>query len=308
MVSGEVFDIRRYSVNDGPGIRTAVFFKGCPARCVWCHNPESQEFGREIMHWPSRCTGCGACASVCPEHAIRIEGGRPTAAPEVCRACIAAGRAECIAICPAQARTLAGGSISAAEVMAEIERDTAFYDQSGGGATFTGGEPLAQPEFLCALLEECRRLDVHSVVDTSGIADADVIRDIALLVDLWLFDVKIADPAKHNAFVGCSNQAALRNLRFLAAGGSRVWVRVPVIPGINDGSEDLAGLAGLLTSLGGRRPERVELLPYHRVGVEKYARLGRDYALGDVPQAGAERIERAARALRDLGVDVRTGG
>lgn len=262
-----------------------------------------------MMHWPSRCIGCGACASVCPEHAIRMEDGRPVtawgprAACDACAACIA-----CVEACPTGARTLVGRNVDVEDVMAEVERDTAFYDQSRGGVTFTGGEPLAQPEFLRTLLEECRRCDVHSAVDTSGLAGAALVEAIAPLVDLWLFDVKIVDPAKHLALVGCPNQPALGNLKLLAGRGSRIWVRVPVVPGINDGRDDLRGLAELLTSLGGRRPERVELLPYHRTGVEKYARLGREYALEGVAQAGAEHVESVACELRDLGVDVQTGG
>jgi len=192
--------------------------------------------------------------------------------------------------------------------MGEIERDRAFYDQSGGGVTFTGGEPLAQPGFLRALLDECRQSDVHSAVDTSGIADARVVAAMADLVDLWLFDVKVVNPDKHMMLVGCSNQPALENLRSLARLGSRIWARVPLIPGINDSPDDLRGLAGLLTSLTGGQPEQVDLLPYHLSGVDKYARLGREYALEGVAQADVECVESVASQLRHMGLDVRTSG
>lgn len=267
------------------------------------------------MYWPSRCVACGACVEACPERAIRMEDGRPVVACGLCdvnvdgSAC--AVGAACVEVCPAEARTIVGRTVSVADVMAEIERDRAFYDQSGGGVTFTGGEPLAQPEFLRALLEECRRHDVHSAVDTSGIVGARVMESIAPLVDLWLFDVKIVDPARHMLLVGCSNQPVLDNLRFLAGRGSRIRVRVPLVPGINDGPDDLCDLARLLASLPGVRsggPRQVDLLPYHRSGIEKYARLGREYTLEGVEQAGAEYVESIAGELRSMGLDVRTGG
>ncbi|MEW6106742.1 MAG: glycyl-radical enzyme activating protein [Bacillota bacterium] len=303
MRSGFVFDIRRYSVHDGPGIRTTVFFKGCPARCAWCHNPESQEPGPEVMFWQRRCASCGACAAACPAGAIRMVNGYPVTSRETCSAC-----GSCVRACRFDARTMVGRAMSVDEVMRELERDRIFYDESGGGATFSGGEPLAQPEFLEDLLAACRVVDIHTAVDTSGIARFELVEKLAPLVDVWLYDIKTVHPALHMKTVGCPNDEVLRNLRLLAAKEARIILRVPVIPGVNDDNESLAQLADLILSLGGRRPERLDLLPYHKIGVDKYLRLGRTYGLQATEEPNKQHIEDIASFFRTLGLEVKIGG
>lgn len=303
MRSGFVFDIRRYSVHDGPGIRTTVFFKGCPARCAWCHNPESQEPGPEVMFWQRRCASCGACAAACPAGAINMVNGYPVTSRETCSAC-----GSCVRACRFDARTMVGRAVSVDDVMRELERDRIFYDESGGGATFSGGEPLAQPEFLESLLTACRAADIHTAVDTSGIARLELVGRLAPLVDVWLYDIKAVDPALHLQAVGCPNDEVLRNLRFLAAEGARVILRVPVIPGINDDEESLARLADFISSLDGRRPERLDLLPYHKIGVDKYPRLGRTYGLETMGEPDPQHIDHIAGFFRTLGLEVKIGG
>lgn len=303
MTYGSIFDIRRYSIHDGPGIRTAVFLKGCPATCLWCHNPEGQSFEQEVMHWPGKCTGCGLCSLICPEGALSMEHGRPVMASQACTGC-----GKCVEVCPTRARSIVGREMSVPEVMNEVELDRAFFDESGGGVTFTGGEPLAQPEFLYELAETCRDLEIHTAVDTSGLAGPRVIEQLAPLVDLWLYDVKTVDCDSHISAVGCANELPISNLRWLVNQGRDVMLRIPLIPGFNDDDGSLAGFVGLLESLDWKRPAQVAILPYHRLGNEKYARLGRRYRMGEVGEPGGDDIDRARRVFESAGIGVRIGG
>ena len=294
LVGGRVFDVQRYSVHDGPGIRTTVFLKGCPARCPWCHNPESQSFSPEVLVVETRCISCGSCARVCPR-------GAPRAGSPLCTACGA-----CVEACPSGARRLAGRETTVKELMEEILRDRVFYDESGGGVTVSGGEPLAQPEFLAALLAACRAASLHSAVDTCGFAPRERLLALVPLVDLFLFDVKLVDDARHRALTGLPAAPILDNLRALAAAGARLWIRVPVIPGLTDDAADVAATAALLAGLPGIG--KVCLLPYHATGARKSARLGRSYPLDELAPPGADRLECLAALFRRRGLLVQIGG
>jgi pyruvate formate lyase activating enzyme len=298
LTAGIVFDIRRFSIHDGPGIRTTVFLKGCPLECAWCHNPESQAADPELIMRPNRCLRCGACVEACPEDAIRLGADGPITDLARCERC-----GLCTDACFSGARELAGRELTAAQVMAEIERDRPFYDESGGGATFSGGEPLLQPEFLLELLQTCRAGEIATALDTCGYAPYAVLDRIRPYVDLFLYDIKTLDDRKHRALTGVSNELIVRNLQALGKRGARIIVRVPVIPGINDGARELRAVGALVATL--PSVVRVELLPYHRIGVEKYGRIAREYSLPELRPPSQEQMAALAQILQqDSGLPV----
>ena len=289
--SGRVFNIQRFSVHDGPGIRTTVFLKGCPARCPWCHNPESQSPHPELMTFPERCVSCGTCREVCPSGTD----------PARCTACGA-----CAAECPAEARQLAGTTMRASEVIDILVRDRVFYEESGGGVTFSGGEPFAQSAFLRALLEGAKAAGLATALDTCGFTSRTLLLDIAPLVDIFLYDVKVLDPARHRDVVGVPLEPILRNLDALGTARAVVWLRLPIVPAFTDDEVALARLARDLAINPAIR--QVHLLPYHAAGTGKFRRLRRAYALDGVAPPSAERMDALAAIFRAQGMDARVGG
>jgi pyruvate formate lyase activating enzyme len=296
---GLVFDIRRYCVHDGPGIRTTVFFKGCPLSCWWCHNPEGRSQSPSLMFFPDRCLQCGECVSVCPHNAIVDVNG----SLETDSQCVACGT--CVPVCAADARQIAGRWMTVREVMQQIEKDLVFYDESFGGVTFSGGEPLYQPAFLHALLDACAERQLHTVVETCGYAHRDLLLTLSKKVDVFYYDLKIIDSEKHRKYVGVPNNEIVGNLEALAEQGNSVVVRIPVIPGINDDPGEIQGMARLLQR---SQLHKVHLLPYHRAGTGKYARLHMPYLLGDVEAASSESIQSIAQQLEQSGFLVSIGG
>ena len=296
---GLVFNIMRFSVHDGPGIRTTVFLKGCPLRCWWCHNPEGLLPLPEVIYFEDRCIRCGDCIRACPEEAIRLKG-RVIDDPSLCKRC-----GECTEACSTGARQMAGRWMSVPDVVAEAVKDEVFFDESGGGVTISGGEPLMQAAFVGQLLAAFRAYGIHTALDTCGLAEPDVVRRVSERVDLFLYDLKLMDCEKHQRVTGVKNNLILDNLRTLAEIGSKVIVRVPIIPGVNDEDSDIAAMSLFLNRVGLRH---IDLLPYHRIGRDKYDRLHLRYRVEGITPPTPERIEAIAARLTQDGFSVHVGG
>jgi pyruvate formate lyase activating enzyme len=295
--TGIIFDIKKYAINDGPGIRTTVFFQGCPLSCWWCHNPESQPRKPALMYRTNRCVLCGECVEVCPQNGIQINGSAETDRAK-CDAC-----GTCAETCYHGAREISGKEMSIPDVMKEIERDIPFYDQSDGGVTFSGGEPLMQRSFLLELLRACQAQEIHTVVDTSGYASWEALESIRSYVDLFLYDLKFMDDERHIKYTGVSNKLVLDNLRRLTQSGTQVYVRIPLIPGINDDEENLRQSGEFLASL--PNISGVELMGYHDIAAAKYEALGMAYQLNGTKPPTAEHKQRTAKKLEGFGLNVK---
>ena len=295
---GLIFDIQRFSIHDGPGIRTVVFLKGCPLRCAWCANPESQRAEPEVADFADSCIGCGDCVAECPRGAIRdATGGGGLHRPfEIDRSeCDDCGR--CADVCMPEAKRLIGRQLTVDEVMADVRKDMAFYRSSGGGVTLSGGEPLSQPAFTRAILAACRRAGIPTALETCGLAAFDDLASVCALADDIYFDVKLLDDEAHRRWTGVSNERILENLRRLGECETRVVVRSPLIPGCNGGERDVRSLARLCAEL--PQVRALELLPYHSLGEHKYQCLQRDYSLTGVPAQRSEDVDRLLAAAHE---------
>lgn len=296
-VKGLIFDIQRFCVHDGPGIRTTVFMKGCPLRCAWCHNPESQSSHRELFFTSQLCIGCRQCEETCPLHAGRQALARRASGSSECQLCF-----RCAEACPAGAIEGVGREMSVQEVMKELEKDRIFYEESGGGITVSGGEPMAQPAFTHALLHACTTGHLSTCVETSGFGSWDVFERSLPLVDLFLWDLKETDPDRHRLWTGIPLDPILRNLRSVDRLGARSHLRCVLVHGANMRPDHLQGIVEIYHGL--QHCEGIELLAYHELGASKQARLGlcRQETGWRVPSQ--EDMEAAKRVLQEAGCQV----
>jgi pyruvate formate lyase activating enzyme len=296
MTSGMIFDVKRYAIHDGPGIRTAVFFKGCPLECWWCHNPEGQRAEAQLIFRENRCKAAKACLAACPRGAISWDGKSITHW-DACDNC-----GKCAEVCFSGAREIVGREISVEQLMAEIERDIPFYDQSGGGVTFTGGEPMQQITFLEQALSACKDKQIHTTVDTCGYSSWENFWAILPKVDLFLYDVKLMDAEKHIKYTSVPNKLILENLKKLSSEGANIIVRIPLIPEVNDDEENLENSASFLKGL--PKLLGIELMPYHEIGVAKYQALGMSFHREELSPPTEEQVLKVGNMFKDRNLPV----
>ena len=289
-VKGLIFNIQGYSVQDGPGIRTTVFLKGCPLKCQWCSNAESQASFPELAFIRKLCTLCGRCVKACPEEAISIDGSDVRVERNLCTCC-----GKCIEVCHPTALKIWGEEISVGEALQEVEKDRPFYKNSGGGVTLSGGEPLNQPGFTLAFLQRCHEIGLDTCLDTCGFVDPHILEKALKYTDLVLYDLKHMDSVIHQRLTGVPNQLILDNAKLIADKGIPMIMRVPLVPGLNDSAENISSIAAFTRNL--KSVHQIDLLPYHRFGISKYEALGHPYALSSLQSPGKEDVEKAKHII-----------
>lgn len=303
MNPGLIFDIKRYSINDGPGIRITIFFKGCPLACAWCHNPESQSGKVQKLYSANKCIGCNSCVDACPENALHLDPEKGIITDfEKCNLC-----GSCARVCPTHAMELCGQVMTTGQVMQEILRETLVMDTSGGGVTFSGGEPLMHPEQLIELLKRCGSEGIHRAVDTSGFASPETLLRVAQHTDLFLYDLKHMDSAIHKQYTGVGNERILQNLVLLSENGKRVQIRIPLVEGVNADEEHLHAMAAFISSLPGETPP-VHVLPYHAIAERKYEKLGGVYSHGNMREPDNQKLELCRLIFSGYNLELIIGG
>jgi pyruvate formate lyase activating enzyme len=300
--SAVVFDLQKFSVHDGPGIRTLIFFKGCPLRCAWCSNPESQSAKPEMVFFPNDCIGCLNCMAACEHGACRVdENGGLRFDHSLCIDCGA-----CVETCYAGARVLLGRSATVEDVLCEVRKDLVFYRNSGGGVTLGGGEPAVWSRFAAQLLRALKAEGIHTAIETCGHFPYAEIERLLPHLDLVMYDVKHMDPAQHERYTGATNETILANFERLAAEDVEIVVRIPVVPGVNDDVENIERTADFVAAR--RIAAAIELLPYHRFAQDKYVRLGREYDFPGLLPPEDRHMEELAALVRSRALTCRIGG
>ena len=297
-----VFDVKRYAINDGPGIRVTLFLKGCPLSCRWCHNPEGISPRVQKMYSEARCIGCGECVEICPIEACELTPDGIVTDDSTCLRC-----GQCAEVCPALATEMSGRYESVDALLKVIENERPFFDQSGGGVTFSGGEPLLFPEFLTAILDACGQLQIHRTIDTSGLTSTRTLLEIAKRTDLFLYDLKLMDSEKHKLWTGVGNRRILQNLEALANTGAEIQIRIPLIKGVNCDEDNIEATAVFVAALPGPR-KAVSLLPYHNLAGGKSAKLRQSYNPDSMGEPGEKDLERVIAQFAAHGLTASVGG
>jgi glycyl-radical enzyme activating protein len=296
-MTGITFDIHRFSLNDGPGIRTTVFLKGCYLNCEWCHNPESQSFTPQLSFNPEKCLNCFECVKACPNNAHNIEGSKHFVDWNLCEL---AGK--CVEVCPSGALKIIGTDAEVDLIISEVIKDKKYYDKTGGGITISGGEPMAQFEFTKELLIKSKNNKLNTVLDTCGYGEQNHYKEILDYVDLFLFDYKFTDEKLHKEYTGVTNKEILSNLDFLYSNGASITLRCPMIPGINDNDDHLNGIKRIITKYPNLKS--VEIMPYHNMGKDKAGRVGMDYKLSLIKNAEESDKQRWISYFADAEINV----
>jgi pyruvate formate lyase activating enzyme len=306
-ITGLIFDIQRFSIHDGPGIRTTIFFKGCSLRCFWCHNPEGVNAEKQIQYQPNRCIQCGACFASCPEGAHQFIDGVHEYDRSLCKSCGA-----CIEVCYSDALQRIGREVTVTEVMSEVLADRVFYETSGGGVTLSGGEPALQNEFAYVVLAACKKEGLHAAIETAGNVPWFMLENLVPVTDLFMMDLKIMDPIRHKQVTGVTNSRILENASRLAGLGKNLLFRTPIVPTVNDTQEDIQEIANFIRSLssnptirGDANPYiRWELLPFHRLAADKYRGLGMEYRAENLTVPTQMQMSKLASIAKSSGVPV----
>ncbi|MFC2017192.1 glycyl-radical enzyme activating protein [Chloroflexota bacterium] len=301
---GKILRIERFAIHDGPGIRTVIFLKGCPLRCEWCTAPESQNMFPEMEYSVRKCTRCARCVEICPVKAITISSSEEVLTDrQLCDNC-----GKCVEVCPAAARMMEGEEMSVEQVLEEIEKDTIFYWNSGGGITLSGGEPTMQPKFSLELLKACKERGIHTAIETCGYVKWDTLDELLKYLDLVYMDIKHMSPVEHKKLTGKRNELILENTKRITTQypGKPLIVRIPVIPGCNDSDENISNTAQFVRQLKGNH--KIELLPYHKFGLPKYGALSRDYPLPGLEPPSADRLRALKELVESYGIEAQVGG